>query len=822
MNRVFSIPRRCAFAAAGSSGGRGLASSRAWLVFFWLVLLLARLESARAASAAVAESSVSPVVPLKAIPFDLREVRLLDGPFRHAMELDREYLLSLDVDRLLHNFRVNAGLPSSARPLGGWEDPKGELRGHFVGHYLSACALMYASTGDDRLKAKGDAVAAGLAECQAKLGNGYLSAFPESFIDRVERQEPVWAPWYTLHKILAGLLDMSVYCDNQQALEVARRFGDWVKMRADKLSDDQMQRMLRTEQGGINEALANLYSLTGGRKYLDLSRRFNHMAVIGPLSRGEDRLTGLHANTQIPKFIGAAREYELTGDKSLEAAALNFWDTVVSNRSYVIGGNSDGEMFTPTNRLSRMGPTTTETCNTYNMLKLTRHLFSWDPKAEYADYYERALYNHILASQNPETGMMCYYVPLRSGSRKYYNTPLNSFWCCTGTGVENHAKYGDSIYFHDDNQGLYVNLFIASELNWRAKGIQLRQETRYPDEASTHLVFTCAQPVELALHLRHPAWATSGFEIRVNGRKQRFESPPGSYATVTRSWRTGDAVDIRMPFTLHTVAFHDNPARFAFLDGPLVLCAQVDIHGPAHRPRAADAVAAPGARLEIAPAVVGKPGHGRADLHPVRGQPNTFRGSADIFRTSSAKSATPLTFVPFYQMFGDRYYVVYWDSYTPAQWKIKEAQQRLEIDRQRALDARTVDAVYPGNSGNERAHDLQGERMGAGEFNGRGWRHAWDGGWFSYALKLPPNQPAELCLTFWGSDAGGRVFDVLVDGHKLTTITLDSNHPEMFYDETLPIPADLTRNKSQFNVRFQAHTRRTAGGLFGLRVLRLQ
>lgn len=584
---------------------------------------------------------VQPVVPLQVRAFPLEEVRLLDGPFKHAMELDGQYLLSLDVNRLLRNFRVNAGLPTDAKPLGGWEAPNCELRGHFVGHFMSACAQMYASTGDARFKERGDAIVAGLAECQAKLGNGYLSAFPESFITRVEKRERVWAPYYTLHKIFAGLEDMYVYCGNRQALEVAKKFGDWVIARNSRLTDAQMQAMLETEQGGMNETLANLYALTGEKKYLEISLRFDHHRVIDPAEHREDKLTGLHANTQIPKFIGVARQYELTGNEPFKTAARFFWDTVVSNRSYVIGGNSDGEHFTPTNRLSHMGPNTTETCNTYNMLKLTRHLFCWDPRVAYADYYERALYNHILASQNPETGMMCYYVPLRSGSHKRYNTPTDSFWCCTGTGVENHSKYGDSIYFHNNHE-LYVNLFIASQLNWKAKGLTLRQETRYPDVPATKLVFTCEKPMPLALKIRHPGWATKGFEIAVNGAKLANAGSPGSYAVVERTWKSGDTVEVTMPFHLRTVAFKDDPNRFAILNGPLVLAAPVKARGPF-------------------PTVTEDQPHLLASLQPVSDQPNTFTSSA--FHLPDTTSHLTVHLAPFYKVFQGPY-EVYWDRTT--------------------------------------------------------------------------------------------------------------------------------------------------------------
>jgi len=758
----------------------------------------ARADAPQSPASAV---KVQPVIPIRAYAFDLTQVRLLEGPFKHAMELDQRYLLELDPGRLLHTFRVNAGLASSARPLGGWEEPKGELRGHFAGHYLSACALMFASTGDARFKQKGDYIVAELAKCQAAVGSGYLSAYPEEFFDRVERLQRVWAPYYTLHKIFAGLLDMHVHAGNPEALEVARKFADWVIARNGRLTDEQMQRMLGNEHGGMNETLANLYGLTGDQKYLRIARRFNHQAVIGPASQRQDNLTRLHANTQIPKFIGTAREFELTADESLKTASLFFWETVVRERSYVIGGHSDGEMFSPKERLSQaLGPSTTETCNTYNMLKLTRHLFCWNPQAEYADYYERALYNHILCSQNPESGMMCYYVPLRSGSHKEYNTPNDSFWCCTGTGVENHAKYGDSIYFHDGQNGLYLNLFIASELDWQAKGVRLRQETRFPDETATRLVLTCKEPIELALHLRHPYWALAGFTVAVNGSAQSTSSQPGSYAVVKRTWRSGDTVELSMPFTLRTEGFRDNPSRFAFMHGPLVLGAQV----AAGRPL---------------PAIVGNPARLFASLAPVAGRSSTFAAPADFFR-APGEAASGISLEPLFRIHGNRHYVVYWDNFTPEQWVAKEAEVRAEQARQRELEARTVDVVNPGEEQNERDHKLAGDRTESGDFGGHRWRHATDGGWFAYELKVLPDQPQELACTFWGSDGGGREFDILIDGVKIATQRLERNRPDRFYQETFPLSAAMLQGKQSITVRLQALPGRMAGGLFGCRVLK--
>jgi len=769
------------------------------------IVLAAAIAHACLADSLTRESEnrmkVAPKAALKAYAFHLKDVRLLDGPFKHAQELDRAYLLSLDADRLLHNFRVTAGVPSAAQPLGGWEAPNCELRGHFVGHYLSACAMMYASTADARLKERAGLIAAELARCQDKFPSGYLSAYPEEFFDRLEAGKRVWAPWYTLHKVLAGLVDVYVLCDNDQALAVAKRFCGWVKTRTDRLTEAEMEKTLGVEHGGMNDALAEMYAVTGDETHLALARRFNHKAVLEPLARREDRLTGLHANTQFPKVIGAARQYELAGDEALRAAAAFFWDAVTTERSYVIGGNSDGEHFSPKERLSRaLGPNTTETCNTYNMLKLTRHLFAWEPRADYADYCERALYNHILASQNPETGMMCYYVPLRTGSAKTFCGPLDAFWCCTGTGVENHARYGESIYFHDGGRGLYVNLFIASELEWRGQGVRLRQETAMPEAASARLVFACERPVELALHVRRPWWAATRFEAAVSGAPQPAGAGPGGFVTLRRTWKTGDTVEISMPMTVRTEAFRDDPRRLAVMYGPLVLCAE-----------------AQGGK-EF-PVMGGDPAAVAAAVRRRAAAPLEFTLPGALLRTAGEAAVPDAVLVPFYQMY-KKPYIVYWDVLTDEQWKARLAAHREEEERRARLAARAVDAVEIGRADSERAHDLRGERTGAGEFGGRRWRHATDGGWFAFRMKALPDAPLELLVTYWGSDGGARTFDVLADGTKLATEKLASNRPGAFYDQAYAIPPDLTRGKDAVTVRFQGHPGNIAGGIFGLMVLR--
>lgn len=759
-----------------------------------LALVLSLLHSAGAGEKSAQGTSKSgkplaPVVQFGAEPFGLRDVRLLDGPLKHAMDLDHNYLLSLDPDRLLLVFRRNAGVPSDAKPYGGWMAPEHNSRGEFVGLYLSACAEMYASTGDERLKDKARQVIAGLAECQEKLGHGYLHTHADTFTARCEAPVPFW---YQIHKVLAGLMDVYVYCGNDQALDVATKLGDWAKAGAAKWNNSQIQKMLEMEHGGINEAMANLAVLNGDPDLLRLAMRFNHLAVLGPAGNREDRLTGLHANTQIPKFIGAAREYELNGQPWLRTAATFFWDSVVGQRSYVIGGHSLGEFFTPTERLSAaLGANTCETCNTYNMLKLTRHLFCWEPKAEYADYYERALYNHILASQNPATGMMCYFVPLGFDGkcRKEYCTPEDSFWCCTGTGIENHAKYGDSIYFHDGVKTLFVNLFVASDLNWKALDLRLRQETAYPDDGRTRLVLDCKKPIALRIAIRHPYWATASFAIQVNGEQQPDTSAPGSYAMLERTWQPGDAIDVSMPFTLRTEAFADCPQRVAFMHGPLVLSAPVE-HG---RPRPIGC-----------PVVVAEENATTAVLQPVIDKPSTFVGSAQNVRLY-ADANGDVTLEPMYRVHENRPYVVYWDVLTPKEWQEKEqAEARLA--------ALTADRVIPGNEQNERDHNVQGEKTYAGEEK---WRHAVDGGWFSWDMKTLPDAPLELHVTYWGGDSGGREFDMLVDGQLVATQTLDNNKPGVFYDETYRVPAELLQGKEKITVKFQAHPGKVAGGVFG-------
>jgi DUF1680 family protein len=588
----------------------------------------------------------------KARPFPLRQVRLGDGPCRQAMEADRKYLHFLPADRMLHTFRVTAGLPSSAEPIGGWEKPDCELRGHFAGgHILTAFALMHAASGDETLKAKGDYMVAELAKVQKALGGGYLGAYPTEFYDRLRDGRKVWAPFYTLHKILAGHLDMYLHCGNGQALEVAEKLAHWVGEWTRGLSAEHMQRVLEVEHGGMLEVLADLYAVTGKQEYLDTANRFDHRRIFNPLAARRDELKGLHANTNIPKITGVARRYELTGARRDHDIATYFWHEITSQRMYANGGTSCDEHWRtdPGKLAAELTKTTCECCCAYNMMKLTRHLFAWTADPKYFDYYERALFNHRLGTIHPEDGAMMYFVPLASGYWKFYNSPLNTFWCCTGTGVEEYAKLADSIYFHAAGS-LFVNLFIASEVNWPEKGIRLRQATKFPEEEGTALAVEAEKPVFLALNIRVPYWATQGVAVKVNGKPQKVVARPASYITLRRRWANGDKVEVSLPMALHVHAMPDDATIQAMMYGPLVLVGRMGMQGLTREMMYGGYDTTLVGDPVPAPEIVGDKKNPVAWVERVAGEPLSFRAIGQ---------SQPISLVPFYKLWGERY-ATYW------------------------------------------------------------------------------------------------------------------------------------------------------------------
>jgi DUF1680 family protein len=516
-------------------------------------------------------------------PFALNEVTLDAGPFRQAREWNRAYMMRLGNDRLLHSFRVTAGLPSSAAPLGGWEAPTSELRGHFVGHYLSACSLLIASTGDAAVKTKADALVAGIAECQEKLNaSGYVSAFPVELFDRLDKREKVWVPFYTLHKIMAGLLDMKVNGGNQQAFDVLVKLAAWVDAWTATKSEDHMQDILNTEYGGMNEVLYNLAALTQNDRWARTGDRFTKKKFFTPLAMQRDELKGLHANTHMPQVIGAARRYELTGDHRFADVSRFFFDTVTSARTYATGGSGNTESWlTQPHHLAiekKVSSHHQECCCAYNMMKLTRHLHGWNGDARYMDYYERSLLNHRLGTIEPETGRTSYFLSMSPGAWKTTCTEDETFWCCTGTAVEEFAKLNDTIYSHDDDS-LYVNLFVSSRVHWSERGVRLRQTTSFPETDKTVLMIEAAPSTAWTLRLRIPAWTTAANAVTLNGRSLDVAGTPGSYLTLTRAWKAGDRVELTMPMRIVAEPLADDPTQQAFLFGPLVLAGQFPKEG---------------------------------------------------------------------------------------------------------------------------------------------------------------------------------------------------------------------------------------------------
>lgn len=593
-------------------------------------------------------------VDFRVLPFDLNSVKLLDGRFKHATELNRQILLDYEPDRFLATFRMEAGLGPRADHYRGWEDyPRRNLNGHSLGHYMSALAMMYRTTGEQEFLERLSYIVDELGICQQADGDGYIGALPGAktvFEEEVAAGEirsagfdlnGYWAPFYIMHKILAGLNDAWLLCNNEKALDIALNFADWISGIVEPLNDEQLQEMLHCEHGGINESFAELYAITGEEKYLETAGLFYHKAILDSLARGVDVLPGKHGNTQIPKLIGLARLYELTGDEQYRETAEFFWDRVVHNHSYVTGGHGFREYFGEPDKLNdRLGEETSETCNVYNMLKLSRHLFKWEASAEAADFYERALFNHIHSSQHPETGHVIYNLSLAMGGAKTYQEP-GYFTCCVGTGMENHAKYARNIYFHNDKE-LYISQYIASELNWEEKKLEMVMETAYPDEQDAVISFKNTEDVEMIIRVRYPSWAEQGIDIKVNGRKKRVRQEAGSFVPIKGKWKSGDRIEISIPFTLHTEAMPDNPGRLAIMYGPVVLAGDL---GPEDDPAANDSL--------YVPVLVSGNSPPAEWLKPLENEANAFM----MYKAAEPRD---VRLIPFYDMH-DRRYTVYWD-----------------------------------------------------------------------------------------------------------------------------------------------------------------
>jgi DUF1680 family protein len=738
-------------------------------------------------------------VPNALQPFGWGEVELLPGPLRDVFETNVRYLRSLSPDRYLWTFRKTAGLPTPDEPYGGWEDPKCELRGHSIGHYLSACARVVAQTGDAELKKNADYTVGELAKCQAAHGDGYLSAFPEEFFDRVDRFERVWAPYYTIHKIMLGIWEMHAYAGNKQALGVLVRMADYFKGRCDKLDHAAMQQMLRCEFGGMHEAILNLYAKTGERKYLALAQRFVKRAFIDPLAEGKDLLSGLHANTHIPQVAGQARAYELTGDERARRVVENFWSILTEAHCYATGGTSLDEVWGPPHRLAdTMGAYNQEFCKSYNTEKLARYLLRWTGNAKYADFVERIFYNGILVSQHPETGMFIYYLPFRAGLRKEHGTPTATFTCCYGTGIQEYASLAQDIFYHAGNE-FYVNVFAPAAATWQSPAglVRVTQETEYPAVAATKLTVSADKAARFALVVRVPWWATKGVKVKVNGSAwdKAAKATPGSWLPIRRLWCDGDTVEMAMPMPLRLAPINDDPSLCAVMCGPLVLAGLVEGWPlPADWPQ---------------PVFTDDTKRLAKWIKPVPGKPLTFRTVGQL---------VDVTFVPIHQVVEEPY-GLYWRFAAKGTPGFELYERAVAAFRRRQL--LIVDSVAIGDAASEQAHGLESEASATGTHCAGRWRMAAEGGFFSYRLKVHDGGPSALAVTYWGSDAGEHIFDILVDGARAATQALQRTAPNRLFAVEYPIPPDLTRGKESVTVRFQpAPNGKVAGGVFALSVLR--
>ncbi len=760
--------------------------------------------------------------------FPLSAVQLLESPFQQAQQTDMRYILALEPDRLLAPYLLEAGIEPKAKSYGNWENTG--LDGHIGGHYLTALSLMYASTGNTQLQQRLNYMIDQLEACQQKSGNGYLGGTPggkemwqEIAKGKIDAEtfslNKKWVPWYNIHKTYAGLRDAYLFAGNEKAKGMLIKLSDWCLRLTENLSDEQMQDMLQSEHGGMNEIFADVAEITGDKKYLGLARRFSHQLVLEPLLREEDKLTGLHANTQIPKVIGYKRVAEVAGDKAWADAAAFFWGTVVNERTVSIGGNSVREHFHPANDFSSMleskeGP---ETCNTYNMLKLSKQLYLSSASSGYIDYYERALYNHILSSQHPEKGGFVYFTPMRPRHYRVYSQPEEGFWCCVGSGLENHGKYGELIYAHHDKD-IFVNLFIPSALQWKERGITLTQTTRFPFEEKTELKLNLSKSQKFVLNIRRPEWVKDGkMKVLVNSKEVKLKPGTASYVSVERKWKSGDVISVALPMETKAEYLPDNSPWVSFVHGPIVLAAATDTAGLdglfADGSRMGHIANGPSYPIQEAPLIVSADSGFVSEVKPVQGKPLTFTASSII----SDGKYKDVELVPFFQIHDARY-MLYWPVTTPAGLEERKSALRKEEEARAALEAVTVDQVAPGEQQPESDHGYLGEKTASGVYRDRHWRSA--RGWFSYELKDPRKEAKKLRVTYYGADKD-RNFDILINDRLLKKISLDGAAGDNFIDVEYELPEAVKKGATNgYTVKFAAHPGSTTAGVYYIRLLK--
>jgi DUF1680 family protein len=792
---------------------------------------------------------IDPAVKFKAEPLPLSDVRLTGGPLKHAQDLDAKYLLELEPDRMMAGYRVRAGLEPKAEGYGGWDDVNGrQLTGHIAGHYLSAVSLMYAATGNEEFKNRADYIVAEMKEVQDKNGDGYLGALlgtrpgaarrngPPSDEDLADGRElfkllsegtirsggfdlnGMWSPWYTLHKTYAGLRDAYRYTGNKTALELEIKFSEWAEKVLEPLSDRQIQQMLNTEFGGMNEIFADLYADTGDERWLKLSYKFEHEDFIDPLKRGEDNLAGKHGNTQVPKLIGSLDRYIYKGTEDDLAAARYFWERVAHHHSFATGGHGKDEYFGQPDTLSDfIYGRTAETCNVYNMLKLTRTLFAVEPDAKYGEFQERALYNHILASIDPNDGATCYMVPVGQGVNREYADMFRSFTCCVGSGMESHALHGDGVYFAGDDQ-LWITFFTPSTADSKAAGVKVAVETDFPLGDVATIEVTPVDEREFTLTFRRPAWAKEGFAVEVNGDEIDDLPESGKFVDVKRTWKAGDKVTVKMPKRLRLEPTPDNDRRVAIMWGPLALAGDLGDQ-PARRGRRGGGQGGGGRRREGRGVQQDAPALLAAGLAPEEWL-EADEDNPGHFRTTGVGRTRDVELQPFYTLHRRRY-AAYFDLFTPSEWQQKSAEIARERIRQRKLELATVGFAQPGEMQPERDFNYQGDNMQPTRVEGRAGRVGQ--GWFSVDMPVDPKAKLALSVTYHSGDWRRRTpseFAISVDGKELAQVDVEPSSPPRFFDVAYPLPADLVDGKDKVTVRFDAQPERQIGPVFGVRIIR--
>ena len=762
--------------------------------------------------------------------FPLGDVTLLDGPLKKARDLNVRTLLQYDCDRLLAPYRKEAGLTPKAKAYPNWDG----LDGHVGGHYLTALALN-AATGNTECRERMEYMISELQECadannrnHPEWGRGYVGGMPNS--ERIWSTFKKgdfgtyfgsWAPFYNLHKMYAGLRDAWLYCGNEQAKKLFLGFCDWAIDLTAGLTDAQMEQMLGNEHGGMNEVFVDAYAITKEKKYLDVARRFSHRRLLTPMSQRQDNLDNMHANTQVPKVVGFERIAELSGDETYHDAGAFFWDVVTGERSLAFGGNSRREHFPSKDACMDFindidGP---ESCNTNNMLKLTENLHRRNPEARFADYYELATFNHILSSQHPGHGGYVYFTPARPRHYRNYSAPNEAMWCCVGTGMENHGKYGQFVYTRNASS-LFVNLFVASELNWKEKGIVLRQETLFP-YAETSRITIAQGKGAFDLLVRYPGWVKPGeFKVEVNGQPVGIVTGPSSYVTISRKWKKGDVVDITFPMHNSIKYLPNEPQYIALMHGPILLGMKTGTEDLAHL--IADdsrfGQYASGRKLPVneAPILINNHISDIANqLQPIAGKPLHF--------TLSTKMVNPIhnEIMPFFEIHDSRY-MMYWlalseDSYQSYLDGLAKAEQERQ-----ALEARTIDKVQPGEQQPETDHKMETDRSEVGNNNDTFFRDASDGHYFSYLMKTGGQTDLSLRLKYWGvGEWKSHEFDILIDDVLVKEVNNTGKYRiSEFKYETYPIPAHLLKGKTQVRVKFVAKPRKQIGEIYEVRMVK--